>query len=638
METTKINIARETFSTTYLKSSLFFATNDTLITVKNKLNVTKAITFIFSFFLFGSILLSACKKDIELIPATVNANLNDTTLKAGTTTYYISTTGTDAGTGDINHPWKTLYYASTRVTTPGSLIHIKAGTYVETHKCSIAVGVSVEGEGVNTIIKGQYYVAPSFNYTSATITLVSATAGTNGNQSISNLRLDGDGLKGSMAIVVKNRSNVKIRDCVIEHFFAGGVYLSSNAMYTEPIPSVYEKGNEIYNCKINDCGDAHGTISGNGLIFITCQDGLLIHHNTLTSNSRTPGKNGNIINAGGRHFKGMKYYNNISYKLDNEGSNWSFHLEFWKTEGGIEIYNNEFRGGDCAIDCGGDWSKKGSYGFAYSIHDNLFTPISNSVRSTYYGKKAITVEANHTESILIYNNKFNYGKLAIQVYPVSLEDLQIHHNTFNYVLHALYVSEGINTNCNFKRISFYTNLVNKCNFGTGYYNGAITIIAKRVESIYSDFSIYNNTIVSDQIVKMNAVFLQVGSTSGTTAIAGGTINNINIKNNIMCYFTNHGPIQIVNNGVINGLHIENNLSKNNSNYNILPYFWPYNKGRLLNYTYARNIPVSNITQKDPQFASNSDYHLKSTSPCINTGINVGLTFKASAPDKGAFEY
>jgi hypothetical protein len=136
---------------------------------------------------------------------------------------------------------------------------------------------------------------------------------------------------------------------------------------------------------------------------------------------------------------------------------------------------------------------------------------------------------------------------------------------------------------------------------------------------------------------MNAIYIQVGSTSGTTPIAGGVINNVNIKNNVMCFFTNHGPIQIINNGVINGLHIENNLSKNNSNYNILPYFWIYNKGSLLNYSYVRNIPVSNLTQKDPQFVSTSDYHLKSTSPCINTGINVGLPFNASAPDRGAFE-
>jgi len=43
---------------------------------------------------------------------------------------------------------------------------------------------------------------------------------------------------------------------------------------------------------------------------------------------------------------------------------------------------------------------------------------------------------------------------------------------------------------------------------------------------------------------------------------------------------------------------------------------------------------------DPGFVnlSGNDYHLRSDSPCIDKGLNVGLPFSGAAPDMGAFEY
>jgi hypothetical protein len=45
-----------------------------------------------------------------------------------------------------------------------------------------------------------------------------------------------------------------------------------------------------------------------------------MHHNTFTETSRAAGHNGNIMNAGGRHHKNFKYYNNVSYKSDYEAT------------------------------------------------------------------------------------------------------------------------------------------------------------------------------------------------------------------------------------------------------------------------------------------------------------------------------
>jgi hypothetical protein len=88
----------------------------------------------------------------------------------------------------------------------------------------------------------------------------------------------------------------------------------------------------------------------------------------------------------------------------------------------------------------------------------------------------------------------------------------------------------------------------------------------------SDINILNNTFVSDNTGRNNCIGIDVGSKSGNTPIAGGTLENVNIKNNIICYNTNAGPLPIMNNGVINNLNISNNLCYNLANYNIFPIF------------------------------------------------------------------
>src|SRR5690606_7327633 len=95
---------------------------------------------------------------------------------AKATTYYISTTGNDAtGDGSIGSPWKTLYKA-TSVVTSGNIIHVNAGTYTETLTSTLAVGVSIEGEGTSSIIKA------SFSTVYQMIIQAHSSEGTNGNQ------------------------------------------------------------------------------------------------------------------------------------------------------------------------------------------------------------------------------------------------------------------------------------------------------------------------------------------------------------------------------------------------------------------------------------------------------------------------
>ena len=61
-------------------------------------------------------------------------------------------------------------------------------------------------------------------------------------------------------------------------------------------------------------------------------------------------------------------------------------------------------------------------------------------------------------------------------------------------------------------------------------------------------------------------------------------------------------------------------------------------GAPTNYTFSDNITT------DPAFVSTTDFHLQAGSPCINAGIDVGLTTDydgqavSDPPEIGAYEY
>ena len=125
-------------------------------------------------------------------------------LAANAATYYISPSGNDAtGNGSAASPWKTLYKATSTVTSSGNIIHVNAGTYIETLTSTLAVGVSIEGDGTTSIIKA------SFSTVYQMIIQLHSNEGTNGNQHISNVKMDGQG-STSWAIQIQGRSNVSI--------------------------------------------------------------------------------------------------------------------------------------------------------------------------------------------------------------------------------------------------------------------------------------------------------------------------------------------------------------------------------------------------------------------------------------------
>jgi hypothetical protein len=474
---------------------------------------------------------------------------------------------------------------------------VKAGDYIETNECALAVGVSIEGEGITSHIISHYKTTRnSGGILHGTISLSSSAEGTNGNQTISNLKLDGDGLQGDVGVLVLRRSNVKIHNCTIVDFYKNGITFDGCSAYTEP--SIWATGNELYNNVMSNCGDADGTWDGGGIIEFGGQNGILIHDNILTETSRGQEHNGNIID-GGYYNKGTKYYRNKSYKNDYDGDVWNFHIESWNTIGGTEIYDNEFYGGDTDLDVAGDFNEKGDYLYSWYIHDNFFT--GNPVQ-TANGKYTIDIEGASTNDIWIYRNHF----LNL---PVPIE-----------------LSEGNPNPSEERRIYIGYNLMEKCGWNSPEYESILQFSDGFSGSVISDVYIYNNIISGDKVTHNTAISIDTV----------GTISNFNVKNNIILHNDNGEFFNIANSGSINGLYVDNNLLYDNANNNN-----PKFSGNTINnYEFLNDIRGAN-----PLFVDENagNFHLQSGSPAINAGINVGLTSDyegnsiVGLPDIGAFE-
>src|SRR5690606_32173082 len=112
----------------------------------------------------------------------------------------------------------------------GHTIRLSAGTFVENGAFTVPVGVNIEGAGVDqTIIKA----ASSFHFNPASpgfaldkflMNLTSGSAA-NGNQTLKNFTIDGDGKRLHGGIYVKFRSNVTIENVKVNATNFCGIWI-----------------------------------------------------------------------------------------------------------------------------------------------------------------------------------------------------------------------------------------------------------------------------------------------------------------------------------------------------------------------------------------------------------------------------
>lgn len=300
------------------------------------------------------------------------------------TIFYVSSTGNDAsGTGTISNPWKTLVKAANTVTTPGDIIHLVAGTYIETSTVNLRVGVSLEGEGVSNTIVQSTLTSPN-----SPLLQLSSPIGTNGNQTISNIKFDGryvseSNYKTQWGIDIEGRSNVKLLNCIVTGFYDRGVIFNCTNGFSnsQPTAGQYAVGNVIAFCQITNSSTMYPGY-GTGCLNLHGQKDMLIHDNLIQQNERASASGGNVNGDNGwpiKYYggqgwlKNLKFYNNTVRKKPWQGTSfnedgWNFCWENYQFFG-CEIYNNLFDGG--ALDV--VYCAKGEYTYGIWIHDNTFS-------------------------------------------------------------------------------------------------------------------------------------------------------------------------------------------------------------------------------------------------------------------------
>jgi len=491
-------------------------------------------------------------------------------------TYYISPTGNDAtGTGSIGNPWKTLRKATLTITTPGNIIHVNAGTYVETVTCTLAPGVSIEGEGVSSIIKA------SFSTVYQMIIQALSAEGTNGNQHISNLQMDGQN-STSWAIQIQGRSNFSIYDCTIINFAQRGIVWGGRSDNSDNPPLIYATGNKFYNNTVTNCASFDG-VYGYGCLNIGGQKGMLIYNNNITTTGTLKGWPIKLWNDG--YIKDCKIYDNIlkrppfPYEVNGTNNYFDFCIEMFH-EQGLEIYNNSIEG---SIDL--NYQSKGAYEYSAYIHNNIIG------RST---------QAAHWESGVILE--------------FSTENCIIENNTFKGISHPIFFSLRPGDYMN--DITIQKNLAYNIGKTDGTRQGkAINIQVNDDGTNYtaSNFIVYNNTFLA--LAGANAPFFGVDIPGGYGS------SNIQIINNIITNF-NYYVLRCDNASAVNGLQIKNNdLYNNGSNNN-----FEFNNGSPINYINSSNIFIN------PKL--DASYFPTPGSPVIETGVNVGLPYSGLAPNRG----
>ncbi len=465
------------------------------------------------------------------------------------TTYYISSKGNDrTGNGSISNPWQTLYKATSSVTAVGDIIHVTSGTYIETIRCNLAVGVSIEGDGPSSIIQStltQQFVA---------IIIATSPEGTNGNQHISHINLDGNKRTTSWGIEIRGRSNFSIYDCTITDFEETGVYFAGRGDNDTEPPSVYATGNSFYNNIMTNCAKYDGY--GRGCLVIGGQDGLLIYNNTISQTGRAKGTNGWPIKyCNNGYLNGCKIYNNKITKQAYDGITWDFAIELFN-ESGLEIYNNTIIG---SIDM--NHQTKGKYSFSVYIHDNIIGPTSLQTKV----ETGITLEYE-TENAIIENNQMR--NLTIPIYFTPRDGSMISDVT---------IKNNICENIGIDNGSHHGYAINFSSDGTGNH-------------IINNFFIYGNRFIAHT---KGAPYYGIELT-GVAASTNIKIQNNTIANfNVACILANPAF-------VIDTLLIENNiLSGNGNNNNPL-----YVRGTPGNYIFKNNTksnssanPGFNFTQQ-----------------------------------------
>ena len=509
---------------------------------------------------------------------------------AWATTYYVATNGSNSGSGTQASPWQSVSYAASKVGS-GNTIYVNAGTYTDNTTVNLGTGVSIIGAGSSSV---------TINTSAGTyINAVSGVPAVNGSNEISGITFTGTGT----AIYSVGRSNQKIHDCNFNNFgraidINGKISSYSTTcatspptqtatfcdgaipLSTEPLSTDWATGVQIYNNNLTNTKLYPNTIKG-----------ASIHDNVIDNSASLTSAVGNTAHW----WNGVQFYNNT---MKMQTIAWStIAIEVWMVEGDTKFYNNWTNGWFSILVTPANGVK---LPYAWEIVNNTFA--SNVPRGVGSGAVQQALETcYYSENVLIADNYFtNTGSNGTYANAIGIHGKGVNKNFMirNNVMYNL-AGDGIAIN---------SNELNEIAFAG------------------SEINIFNNIFDTMHGGTSQGVYMEDGR---------GTINGVNIKNNIFLNVAHGALIAPAGNDVANIVFSNNILPSGN---------YTSNYGSAAGVANAGFTTVTNNYNITPVFQATgtrpSPYYRAAgqTANFVDKGANVGLPFVGTAPDIGAFEY
>lgn len=544
-------------------------------------------------------------------------------------TYYVDVDGSDAdGNGGKKSPWKTLAFAAERVTKPGDVIHINAGTHEIESRVFLRPGVSVEGEksagGESKSILTSHRLTDEWNC--ALLNFVSEPeSDTDGNQHVAWLTFDGSiGRKkgiasASQAIEIANRNNVAVHDCVIRDFQWIGVGwratdvlmgASYNPGHTGQ-PKRYVTGGRFYNNVMTDCAfygadeNDNGYSWGRGSLMCGGLKDFRIYGNTIIERCTPERLQGVPIKfwyyTG--WMLGCKIHDNTMMRTgstvnSNDSAGWAFALESMY-HSGLEMMNNtvvgaiDLNNGYCGVFDGTP------YDYATWIHDNHF--IADPEKPDGFEQFAVVLEAETYKTVIERNRIEHYATALYFNIRAGVSDF-----VFRYNLCTGLKGEGEASAAGIRMDGSQT--VDVDGNGDGQ-NDVITITI-------DDMRIYNNLFIAER--------------GGFGLILGQGIEPWNgkkilIANNIL-YGFDYNWLTLDRFISLETVRIENNLYAHCGGWNGTDGGSPKGaigaSGKTSDLVHSKNIGLTDA-QFGALFVSPTDYHLAENAQAVNAGKKLG---------------
>lgn len=210
-------------------------------------------------------------------------------------TYYVSTTGSDGNPGNLSLPWKTVTYASAN-SNPGDTIYVKAGLYNEN------IVISKSGTSSLPVVFIGYKTNPG----DRPPILVNATDPYAAFSSLDMPNFDGGNRAVGIGLNCRNQSYIKIMNLQIQNYkyglIAGG-------------PSQDAGNNYYFNVNVKSIGDVNASYSGMGILLGSM--GTLFSNNNILDSCM-------VVNSAAEAFGINGNYNSLNgckaYCNENTGS------------------------------------------------------------------------------------------------------------------------------------------------------------------------------------------------------------------------------------------------------------------------------------------------------------------------------